>query len=100
MLARSSPSCLARHSAERLAASSRRGFAQALVFTVFVAVVDGGCQHCAGRPGRRSRRGTGSLARTGSHMGAGMCLYSPHFEFASQRAFGAQTGHRGRNYCP
>ena len=41
MLARSSPSCLARHSAERLAASSRRGFAQDLVFAVFVAVVDG-----------------------------------------------------------
>lgn len=100
MLARSSPSCLARHSAERLAASSRRGFAQDLVFAVFVAVVDGGCQHCTGRPGRRSRRRTGGLARAGSHVGAGMCLHSPYFEFASQRAFGAQTGHRGRHYCP
>lgn len=100
MLARSSPSCLARHSAERLADSSRRGFAQALVFAVFVAMVDGGCQHCAGRPGRWGRRRTGSLARAWGHMGVAKCLHSPHFEFASQRAFSAQTGRWGYHYRP
>ena len=42
----------------------------------------------------------GLAAAAGAALVAGMCLHSPHFEFASQRAFSAQTGHRGRHYCP